>query len=145
MANYFSPSPEELAQYRQIRRNARSTYDLGQAQLNFDRSSAQGQYSDQLAKTQRGVFKSRQNLPGQFARRGLINSGIYGGAVNQFNQSAQQQYSDLYQNQQRQLGQYDVQQGSLNRNLYEGTLNANDAEAARRASIAAALRQLAGG
>ena len=73
--------PYIMQQLQARRRTATSQYGLARARLEAERSHAglvQGQARRDL---QTNYTQQRSRLPGQYAQRGLLNSGIYGRAL----------------------------------------------------------------
>lgn len=102
-------------------------------QNNFDEQTAVGNLGRQY---QRG----RNKLPGGFAGRGLLNSGIYRGAVSDFGEAGFDQLSNLRNSFQRnrtelfgQLSAFDA-----NRAIKKADIGLN--QATRRSAIASVLQ-----
>lgn len=57
------------------------------AQLQFDQEQFQIQRAFQRPQLERQFFQGRQNLPGSFVGRGLLNSGLYKQALERFAES----------------------------------------------------------
>lgn len=140
--DYGAPSPDEMAQYGAARRKSSTAYGQAQAQLAFQRQNANANYSQQFGDLARNYDQMRQKLPGQFVRRGVQNSGIYKDALTNYAQQRALAAGRLGQQQQQELGGYDLQQQAASQNYTNAQLDVAEAEAARRASIAAALKGL---
>lgn len=140
--DYGAPSPDEMAQYGVARRKAATTYGQTNANLQFQRQNANANYSQQFGDLARNYDQMRQKLPGQFVRRGVQNSGIYKDALTNYAQQRALAAGRLGQQQQQELGGYDLQQQAASQNYTNAQLDVAEAEAARRASIAAALKGL---
>lgn len=104
-----------------------------QSQLNLDERIG-------LGNLRRTLRRGRQALPGQFVNRGLLNSGIYRGAISEYGREQTEQYSQFRN------------QFARNRTALYGQLSAFDAnrairladvglnQATRRSAIASVLQ-----
>lgn len=138
---YIDPA-EQLAWDNQ-RRAARNTYQGSLVNLDFQRGAAQQNQGLDFNKLTTQFDQMRNNLPGGFAKRGLLNSGIYGDKLQQYGTARSSAFSDLASKYQQMLGGLGQQQNAAGIN-YSNTLGGvDDQEAIRRSQIAAALKGLA--
>lgn len=79
-------------------------YGLQQSNLNFQRGNLQQQKRQDFAGLAYQYGKMREALPGQYAGRGLLNSGIYQQGIYDFNRQKQQAAAALTTKWQGQLG-----------------------------------------
>lgn len=140
MAEYLSPW--EIAAYQTRVDQAKTGYDNELAQDAYRRSIlgiTTQRNRDQLGQR---FDQARNNIPGGFARRGLFSSGLYKQALEDYGRSRLTAFDDLEFNYTTQLGQFDVdKQGTTN--TYNTSLTGVEAEkAARRAQLAAQLREV---
>lgn len=115
------------------RQSARNVFDQGQARLDF--GLAQRNLTNDW-----DAFRNK--LPGQFAGRGLMNSGVYTNALQEYAQNRQLGFEGLGRQFDKQMGGYAQQALDLESRLQQG-LNMVEAERqARRAELAAQLRSI---
>lgn len=133
---YYDPA---LTQKRAL---VKQQYDLQGADYNWQKNALnQSQGTQQQALTQK-FGQMRDALPGQYAGRGLLHSGIYAQGIYNYNQDKQNQFSQLAQQfgqQQHQADAAYAQQG----NAYGQNVNDIDLqEAQARAQLAAQLKAI---
>lgn len=92
------------------RANARTQFGLTQAQLGWQRGNIDTTRANETASLQQQFAKQREALPGSFANRGLLNSGIYAQGVYQFNQNKANAFRDQAQKFSEQYGNNDFAQ-----------------------------------
>lgn len=138
MAEYMTPW--EIAAYQNRTDQAGTAYQNSLAQDTFSRSMADVYFQRNSDRLGQQFDKSRSQLPGSFARRGLLNSGIYQQALTDYANSRQQAFGDLNFDYSNQKGQLDVNKQGFT-NTYNTSLTGVEAEkAARRAELATQLR-----
>lgn len=132
--NYYDPA---LTQKRAL---AGQQYGLAGADYNWQKNAAQQANATQMASLTNQFRQQREALPGQYAGRGLLHSGIYAEGLANFNVNKQNQFAQLNQ-------QYAAQQHNLNQGYAQAgqtqaeTLNDIDLqEATARAQLAAQLK-----
>lgn len=133
-------NPEDFNWFASSRRRVNDTFNLGQAQNQYQQSILGNQFARGLGDTTRQFARMREKMPWAAARRGLMNSGIWTKQLADFGVDKNAAVANLtgqFNDQKfglqlagQQLGQ--VRQSAL--------LDLDDQEAARRAAIAAALR-----
>lgn len=139
MAGIQGPDATETAAWGNQRRQVADQYGNTESTIEFNRDQAkQNQALDtgQLAKT---WDRTREALPGQFAHRNLLNSGIYGGALQQYGTDRSDASSALALKYQQQFGQFDIQHQQASNAYTSGTGQIDASEAARRQSLASQL------
>lgn len=140
MTEYLSPW--EIAAYQSRTDQTGTNYQNFLAQDAYKRAQL-GIY-DQRNRDRLGqqFDQARNKLPGGFARRGLMNSGIYKQALENYGTARSQAFGDLDLNYTSQLGGFDVEkQGQTG--TYNTSLAGIEAEkAARRSQLATELRNV---
>lgn len=134
--------PTDLLAYANNRRTATSQYGQGQAQLQYQRALGQQNYGNSQYDLGRQYDQQREQLPGGFAHRGLLNSGIYGAALQNYGTNRVNAFNRLGQGYASQQGQYDAQGRNLEQNYQDALANIASQEQAQRDSIAAQLKGL---
>lgn len=135
--------PAEQESWDNRRRRATDLLQVQRAQGEFARGNInQRQALDTSALTRR-FDQMRERVPGQFARRGLLNSGLYKRGLERYGLERQAATANLAGRYQEMLGNSQLQQ-QLGEVQYMNSIgDINDAERVRRAQIAAALRGIA--
>ncbi len=138
MAEYLSPW--EIAAYQTRQDQASTAYQNSLASNTYQRSMlgiANQRNRDRMGQQ---WTQYRNQLPGGYARRGLLNSGIYKQALTDYANNRQRSFDDLDFSYTTQLGQYDLDKQNFT-NTYNAGLTGIEAErAARRAQLASELR-----
>lgn len=141
-APYDPIDPFQLVQYNNAGNSLRTQYGnssarntYGQAMLGIQHQRAQDKLGQQF-------FDYRQQLPGGFAGRGLLQSGLYKHALEQYSQRKLQGQQDLNLDYQSQLGGLQVDQLGTENTLNSGLSSIEAEKQARRAQLAAQLREL---
>lgn len=140
-------NPEDFNYFRTKRRQVQSTYDLGSAQNQAQRSMAANQYTRNVGDLAYAYGRAREKHGWSHGARGIQNSGIerkdlYDLGMEGWVRPAANmagQYQDIQ-------NQFSVAQQQLGRQLGEGFQDIDDAKAARLAmeQIAAAIRAAGG-
>jgi hypothetical protein len=138
----MSMTAEELGLFNSRRQNARDQYSQYLTQSTYNKGLAAQDYTSHLQRAGQTFDNQRQNLPDAYLRRGILNSGLYGQGLTQFNQNRQQGLGDITQAYER-----NASQGNINDQNQASTMNnalsqIDQEEAARRADIAASLKGL---
>jgi hypothetical protein len=136
----MQPSPVEIQQWETGRGNARQQYLQQQAQTNYQKSQTtlgNQMQQQQLAYNQ---GQQRQQFDDPYIARGIFNSGIRGGGLQNFYTNYAQQNATAQQQYLQQMGQLDLNdiQAGANRDTTLGNIDA--AEQARRADLAAQIK-----
>lgn len=140
----FDPlNPLDLVQYDTRGNQLRNQYGQGQAQNTYKRS--QLDISHQRAVDQLGqqFYDFRQKIPGSFIGRGLLNSGLYSHALSEYSRKKLQGQNDLNLDYSGQVGGLDLEKLGLEQNLSGGLAGLEAEKQARRAQLAAQLREMA--
>lgn len=120
--------------------SVRSTYEQALARSTYAKSMLDIDQSNTLAALEKNWFNARQQLPGAYAARGLLNSGVYKKALADFASEKQTAFDMTRFNYQKQRGAYDIEQQNA-QNEFNTQNAAIEAErAARRNQMAAQLQ-----
>jgi hypothetical protein len=103
-------SPQEQSSWASRRRRATSQYGQQRAQLEYERSGSSMDQARRLQDLGRGFDQQRNKLPGQYARRGLKDSGVYAQALQDYGQNRTQTMGRAAEDYQRQMGGYALQE-----------------------------------
>ena len=122
------------------RSNARLQFGMDTARLNWQRAQIQQQRRQGLSSAVRRFYQARQNLPGSFAARGMLNSGAYQQGIRDFNVERATQLRDLQQGFQYKLGENTVglRQAGVTQQMDLATADAETAAKRREYDIQAA-------
>ena len=136
-------NPEDYNDFRSAKWRIDDTWANGMAQNQYQKEIAGNQYNRSLADLTRQYAQMRERLPGQYAQRGLLNSGIYQSALARFGTERQAAtanlagaYNDTYRG-------YVMAGTQLEDQRRRATEEVDSQEAARRAA-AEALRAAIG-
>lgn len=147
--NLFNPagvqgdlSADDLNYFQTQKRRVNQTFGYGLDQNQWQRDQSKGQYDRGLADLRAQFGRMRRQLPSSFARGGMLNSGIYARALDDWQSEKIRGEGNL-------RGQYNSTLGGLalaDRQLESVRRNSLDdlasAATARRASVAEALRSI---
>lgn len=142
LAQSQSPSAGEIAGWGSQRRGLDTQYGISTAQHDYTRGGLLAQQSQDTGDLAMKYDRMRESIPGGFAHRGLLNSGVYGGALQQYGQDRTSAYARMAQGYGQQLGQVTLDQGASDRTYTSGLSSVADAEAARRQDLATQIRGL---
>lgn len=87
--------PSQLQQYRQQRSQAGTQLLQQRAQNQYNRELQDLSFQNQGRKFATQWGRMREQLPMQYLQRGIFNSGIYQGALQEYAQDRLQAYQDL--------------------------------------------------
>lgn len=132
--------PAEVAAYANRRTRATNQYQIQQAQNSYNRGTTGANQATSTRNLTTQFDKMRTNLPGQYARRGLLNSGIYAQGLQDYGTGRTSAFGDLAQRYQQQFGQFDLNDQAASVNYNDTIGEIYDQEAVRRSQVAAALR-----
>lgn len=131
IANYQSRNDQYTTNYQNTL--AGTAYGRARAGLQNDRARNDMNYQwDQ----------SRAKLPGSYIGRGILNSGIFGNAMDQYATGRFKAFDNLNFNYTDQLGQMDLQDQQAATTYNTGLASTASEMAARRAELATQLRSL---
>lgn len=140
--SYGQLDPAEIAMYSNRRRAVTSQWGNQQAQIKFNRANTLGSKGRAFGDLARQYGQMRERLPGQFIQRGLQNSGLFKGGLQDYARQRAAATGDLTARFQELVGNQDLAWAQGADTYANQTLDINDQEQARRAQVAAALRGL---
>lgn len=133
-------SPEDINYFNTTRRRLNLNYQQGSAQNAFQRGNLQQNQTADLDSLTNRYNRMREQLPGGFAQRGLLNSGIYHQGLQNYAQDRQTAFDALNRQYGQALGGLTLAQQQLDQQNNGGLQDIESQEQARRQAIAAALR-----
>jgi hypothetical protein len=138
--NYMSP--EEINVYQTRRQQADTAYGRSRANIDYSRSIAGVDYGLAKSRGTRSWDKAYKGLPSNYARRGILRSGIYNKGYKDYLTSRENAETDLTMGNRRQMDQYERQNADLElvRNMTQQQIEAE--RLAAEASLASRLRGL---
>lgn len=139
----YDLNPDEVLSYGNRRRTALSSWGNQTAQIDLASKNADQGYAQRVASGTRSWNQGRTRLPGSFIRRNLMNSGIYGRGLQDFNTARNESFGQLAQDYYNQKAQYGVQRNAIDQQYYSQMMDIGEQERLRRAGIAAQLQGIA--
>lgn len=139
MGEYLDPM--DIYQFGSMRRKAKLGVAQNNAQYNYNRTGIRDAYNINKKDLNYKFSQARTQLPGQFAKRNLLNSGIYGDALKQYAKQREMAQNAQMTNYMNQFGGLGLQRSQFNDTYANTMLDINEAENAKRASIAAQLKE----
>lgn len=133
-------NPEDFNWFRTERRRVNNNYALGASQNQYAQETAANAYGRDRGSLVQKYAQMREGLPGGYANRGLLNSGVWQKAQTDFATQQDQALTDQQGAYQDQLGGLKLGMGQLETSRTNGLNDLTDQETARRAQIAAMLR-----
>lgn len=133
-------SPEDINYFSTGRRRVNDTYNLGQAQGVYQRDVAAGNFGRSQRNLLSQYSKMRDRLPYGYAKRGMLNSGIYQKGIADFAQQKNQAIGDLGAQYGEQMAGFDLAQRQLGGVRSSALMDLDEQEQSRIAATAAALR-----
>jgi hypothetical protein len=135
-------SPWETQQFTTQRANARQQMLTGRAEIQQLKTRRGLDYRDQRRDMTTDWDRRRVQLPTEYIQRGVFNSGIYRGALQEYAQDRQRAGRDLQRGYQTDIQDLIMQQRRIT-DQYQMTRRQSRAdELARRAQVAAELRRV---
>lgn len=135
-------SPWEIANYQSRNDQYTTNYQNQLAQSAYQRARL-GLQNDRGRNDLAYQFdQQRAQLPGSFVGRGILHSGIYGNAMDQYATGRFKAFDNLNFNYTDQLGQMDLQDQQAATTYNTGLASTASEMAARRAELATQLRSL---
>lgn len=131
-------TPEETHYYLSKRNQLNESYGLGAAQNNYQAGTVRNAYTRQLGDYARQYDKVREKIPYGFARRGMMNSGLYQKALTDYNTERNAGYANMQGAFNDQIGAYDLALGQMGQ-VKQSSLTEVDAQQ-KLAETAALLR-----
>jgi hypothetical protein len=138
----YAPSPQETAQWGVRRRNAVQGYARQNAQNNFDRGNFNANRAGDTANLTQQYQQMRNRLPGTFAGRGLLGSGISAQGFQDYGTQRTNAFGDLGRKYQQMLGQTDLNAQNYAEDYTNQMSDVAQEEANRRAELAAQIRSV---
>jgi len=133
-------SPEDVNYFGTTRRRVNDTFNLGSAQNLYQRQTAQSAFG----RTKNNLFTSfarmRDKLPGQYASRGLLNSGLYQKGIADFGQRKNQQIGEVTAQFGEQMAGLDLAERQLGQVRTSASMDVDEQEQSRIAAAASLLR-----
>jgi hypothetical protein len=132
--------PEYFSWLRNSKRKINDQYGINVSQNQYQQDTLRNAYARQQGDMASQYGRARVRLPGQYAARGMLNSGKYQRALTDLATDRTRSLADAAGSYQDQLGAYTMARGQLEQVRAGGLADLEDAGAARRAAIASALR-----
>lgn len=139
----YDLNPDEVLAYGNRRRAALSSWGNQTAQIDLASKNADQGYGQRVASATRSWDQNRSRLPGSFIRRNLMNSGLYGRGLREFNTAKDESFGQLAQDFYNQKAQYGLQRGAIDQQYYSQMMDIGEQERLRRAQIAGQLQGIA--
>lgn len=137
-ATQLAPSVQQV--FDQGLRDAQSSLGRTLAQINFQRDTTKQNYAQQWQQMQQQWKQAREQMPGSYARRGLLNSGIANQGYTDFYNKQLRDTSAFNRQQASQLGSYGLATRQANDVYQQAVANLQDQMRARRQDLASQLR-----
>lgn len=135
---------EAMTGFNVQKRRVNEAYGLGLGQNKFQRDRTKQEFNRGYADLKTRFGEARRQLPGEYARGGLLNSGIWGKRVADFNAERSRGLGSLRGRYDSEVGGLDLAQSQLEQTR-RGALDDIQAQrAARRSASAASLRAAQG-
>lgn len=137
--------PEDIQYFQSARNRVQQSRDLAlgvpgmTGQVQFDRTQLGLDKAQQVADLARRFDQMRQKLPGHFASRGLLNSGIAAQGLQDYGVDRTLAEAGLNRAYDRQFGGLDLEQSQIQATYDQTIADLKAQEEARRASIRASL------
>lgn len=138
-------NPDDYTHYQVQRRRINDTYNLGLPQNKWQRSLVRNEYARDKGDLSRQFAEMREQLPGGYAGRGLLNSGIYHRGLADLAGDRSRAFGRLRGGFEDQTFGLDLARQQLGQVRTNARSDIDDMEAARRAAVAASLRAATGG
>jgi hypothetical protein len=133
-------TPQDIALYNQRKSNIRADYQIGSAKNAFER----GQAGLDFLLGQRGLTyqwdQNRSRLPGGFTGRGMLNSGAYQGALQDYGTQRGFAFEGLQRQYDQTLGRLNMERQGMATQKRQGIQTVDAERNARRAQLASQLR-----
>lgn len=132
--------PAEQAGWDNRRRRATNQYQIGQAQSTFNRGQLTANRGIETGNLAKQYDRMRTRLPGSYAKRGMLNSGIYGQGLQDYGSDRVGAFGQLAQRYASQFGQLDLSDQAATTTYNDNIGDIYDQERIRRSQVAAAIR-----
>jgi len=140
MGMSFVPDAEELNTWGRGRRNATQSLGRFYAQSGFDRQNAQIAQRFDRRNLAMQYKQMRDKIPGSFVGRGLLNSGLYGQALQDYGTQKTQAYGALGRKYQQMFGQNRINTQNAEQDYANQMGDIANSEQTRRQQLAAQIR-----
>lgn len=139
---YTNPEldPTELAYYDSLASRLNSTYDQAAANNQLQQTQLSTENDVRLEDLTRRFEQMRDKLPGGFAKRGVLNSGIYNNALTEYGTDRSNAFSDMSRQFNNQMAGLQQQAAQLGQTKQTGLADVELQRAAKRNAKAAILR-----
>ena len=135
MSVFWDPSADEQASWRRQRRQSNEGFSQAIAGIDLQRTQAAQKYGSDKGKLTREFDDMRMRLPGGFAKRGMLNSGLYGRGLQDYGKARTQGFGDLDQALNQQFAQLAQQQAAATQTWAGQGTDAAEAEYLRRLEL----------
>ncbi len=122
--------------FRTRERQVKDTYNIGQAQNTYQQQTGKQQFGRATTDLARKFDQMREQMPWGHARRGTLNSGIWGGDLQRYATDRSTATTNLNAGYQEQLGALQLAQQQLAAIKGGGLLDMEDAKEARLRTVA---------
>jgi hypothetical protein len=133
-------APSELQNFAQKQDDLNQTYGQQKAQTAYARGGLQQNQTANVANLSRQYDQQRAQLPGAYAHRGLLNSGIYAQGLQNYGIARTDAFGNADRTYQQALGQNDLTGQQTDQSYRSATAGIAGQRTARRADLAAQLR-----
>lgn len=130
-------NPEDYTHFRTQKWRVNDTYNLAQAQNTHEQNSARNERERTLQELTRQFTSQRQGLANGWARRGMMNSGLWQKHLGDFNTARNQAFAHTRGHYQDQLGGLDLAKQQLGTVRTNALSDIDIQQAARRAAVQA--------
>lgn len=131
--------PDDYNAFQTRRRQAQQSYDIGTAQNQWKRDTADQEYASATSDLRRQYGRARRQFGSNWTKRGMLNSGLHDKAYQDLQVDRQQGLSDLLRQYNQSRSGLELADRQLSTILWDSVVDVNAAEEARRQSVAAAL------
>lgn len=140
MSDFFDPQARNY--FESARRRAKQTYQFGRQQNRYERDTARQGWEWNYGDARRKFGEARERLPGSFAQRGLLRSGLYrgsGGAVADFEARKAEQLQRMQQDWLTRKRGFSLATDQMRQAYYSAVADLNEQENARRQAVASSI------
>ena len=139
---YTNPEldPTEVAYYDSLASRLNSTFDQSMAANQLQQTQLSTENDIRMEDLTRRFEQVRDKLPGGFAKRGILNSGIYNNALTEYGTDRSNAFSDMSRQFNNQMAGLQQQAAQLGQTKQTGLGDVEVQRAARRNAKAAILR-----
>jgi hypothetical protein len=135
-------TPEEVAYFDTLQTRMNEDYAQGAATNAYQQGILQSEHGAQVGDYNRRFDRMREQLPGQYQRRGLMNSGIYQQGLTDYATDRTFGMADLERRYQAQMGGLQMAGSQLYGKHQTGLATNETQKNARRQTVASTLRMI---